>query len=80
MVRMKDLTKVQNRALHKLICVGRKATAYEIQERVSVLDELVRKGYAKKYGGGIGTCFSPATTYRYKAMECIGGGGKAMLR
>jgi len=58
------LTKAQIRAMNKLLNMPK--TAYDLQEQGRVLDTLVRLGLATKGGGGLGSAFSPDTTYTYK--------------
>ena len=58
------LTKVQIRALNKLS--NTPETAFHLQEQGRVLDTLARMGLVIKGGGGLGSAFSPDTTYTYK--------------
>ena len=63
---MEKLTTAQTRALQKLSDIP--TTAHDINEQNSVLDNLVYKGFAKKLGGGLGSMFSPATTFKYRLL------------
>jgi hypothetical protein len=68
---MKRLTKAQLRALEKLGKAHKAVTAFDIGEQCRTLEILVRHGYAIKGGGGLGSAFSPETSYTYKIKPRI---------
>ena len=60
------LSRIQNRALNKLINSGEWLSAYKLQESMATLNSLVKKGLVIKRMGP-GSFWSPRTGVEYKA-------------
>lgn len=60
----KELSAAQNRASNKLTREWQ--SAYGLQESLATLDALVKHGLCIRRGGGLGSIFSPRTSWEYK--------------
>jgi len=63
---MVQLTSAQQRVLNQLAKSIEGRTAYQLGATMRTMDTLLRKGLVVKYGGGLGSAFSPETTYKFK--------------
>jgi len=63
------LTKAQRRVLKRLQDHGGWQTAYRLGAQCQTLDILHLGGLVDIRGGGLGSCFSPETTFEYKVKE-----------
>ena len=69
---MKKLSVAQSRTLEKLIKVWKYSwvSPYELRERMSTLDSLVKSKLVETRGAGsLGSFASPRTTIEYRAIK-----------